>query len=104
MRRSLLALTLLLASAGPLLAQPATVLPPVAYDAPGCGSDPCGFDRALFAPNMFGNVLGTRWFVVTAPGFGAGGGAAGGTTRTISGVLRDSTPANAPFVAVFPKT
>lgn len=48
------------------------------------------FDRALYAPSMFGNVLGTRPFVVTGPG-GAGG------TRTLSGIIRDNVPSDASF-------
>jgi hypothetical protein len=56
-------------------------------------------DRALLAPSMYGNVLGTRWFVVSGPGLPGPGGGIGGVTRTLSATLRDSVPSDASFLA-----
>jgi len=60
---------------------------------------PYASDRALIAPNMFGNVMGTRWFNVNGPGLGGGGGIGGGIpVRTLSALIRDSVPSDASFI------
>ena len=108
-RNVALGLAILATSASSLFAQ-ATLLPPVISTPPPTGSEmPYVSDRAVIAPNMFGAVLGTRWFVASGPGFA--GGTFGGpnsstvtTTRTLSGYLRDSVPSNAAFLPVFPTT
>lgn len=86
MRRLLFSLVIVLAAAASVRAQPVVVeLPRELQDAS---------DRALFAPSMFGNVLGTRWFVVAGPGVGGGA-----TTRTLSGIIRDNVPSDASFLS-----
>lgn len=59
---------------------------------------PFASDRALIAPNMFGNVLGTRPFLISGPGLGGIGG--GGGTRTLSAILRDDVPSDASYLGL----
>ena len=70
---------------------------------------PYASDRAVIAPNMFGTVLGTRWFFATGPNLGPNfipgvDGASIASKRTVSGILRDSLPSDASFEGVIGTT